>query len=161
MSHKSGAQALHWLILCKDSWLQPPSWLCDWTRPGHCPRSPHTGGSEHFQGMDEDVPECLCKRCWKGVGGTAPTVRMVDGIMTLIHRYSPSLLPIPCSSELGPPGMSDGLKEFSCCIVETELCGGPFVSATNEVEIYGSAAQQLPWIAPTYFVCLRTRFNRA
>lgn len=39
--------------------------------------------------------------------------------------------------ELGPPGMSDGLQEFSCWTAEAVLCGSPFISATDRVEIHG------------------------
>ncbi|KAF2982493.1 hypothetical protein EK904_003925 [Melospiza melodia maxima] len=102
VSHESSAQALPWLILHEDSWLQPPFRL-DLGTAHHL----HTqGGLSISQGMDEDAPERVCKRCWKEVGARAPTVRMVDGIMALIYRYSPSLLPVPCSSELRPPLVS-------------------------------------------------------
>lgn len=71
-------------------------------------------GLSASQDMDEDAPAHVCKMCWKEVGATAPAVRMVDGIMALIYRYSPSLLPIPCRRGQGPLGISDGLEEFPC-----------------------------------------------
>lgn len=53
----------------------------------------HTqGGLSISQGMDEDAPERVCKRCWREVGARAPTVRMADGIMALIY----SILPAYC-----------------------------------------------------------------
>lgn len=116
VSPKSSAQALHWLILCEDSWFQPPFRLCGWTRPGHCTGSPHhsLGGLSISQGMDEDAPKCVCKRGWKEGGSQSTTSKdggWNHGINSQIFSQPTAM---PCSSELRPPVVSDRLEEFSC-----------------------------------------------
>lgn len=114
MSHKSSAQALHWIILCEDSWLQPPFWLCDWARPGHCTRSPQTQWSECFPGHGRGCPS-TCVQDVLERGGSHSTSSKDGGWN---HGTNLQILSRPTAYSLQegqePLGISDGLEEFPC-----------------------------------------------
>lgn len=81
----------------------------------------------------------MCVEEMLGGGRSHSTVSKDDGwehdadAQILSQRTARSLQPW----ELGPPEVSDGLQKFSWWTVEAMLCGSPFISATNEVEIHG------------------------
>jgi len=140
VSCNSSSQAAHGVFLVGEGQLAPACFLTVRLDADlGTAESLHTCGVPSVsQGMDEDAPGPVCRRCWEEEGATAPSGRMVGGSMALnAQMFSRPVASSWQPWELGQPGMSDGLEGFSCWTVEAVLCGSPFVSATNKVEVHG------------------------